>query len=337
MSLKISIVLPCYNVDRYVADCLNSIFSQDFPEDEYEVICVNDCSTDNTRHILAEFEKYHENLRVINHPVNKTLGGARNSGLKAAKGDFLWFVDPDDLIADHSLRELLSIVEQRAADVVMFNHCVVKCDKTFLKDRRLFPDSDIMSGQEYVVKYTPNNISAHTIVWCCLYKTSFLRENGCEFPIMRKGADDSFQWKVMLLAKKVLSIDRVFYIYRANPDSVSQKTHLAEVVFSDRVLNAYQIYLLLHDCKLQIRKEIGDDLIRTMQWSVNSVISMLERLSYDEQKKYYQQIVNHKKKVKVLKPYMNRRNRSLYSILGGQWIWQKRLGLLLWLERRRKA
>ncbi|MBO7416348.1 MAG: glycosyltransferase [Bacteroidaceae bacterium] len=335
MSLKLSFILPCYNVEPYISDCLNSIYTQDISEDEFEVICVNDRSTDNTGHILNKYMSVHENMSVINHSVNQTLGGARNSGLKAARGLFLWFVDPDDYIPCNCLKELIGLAEGRDADILMFNHRVVNSGKEFVKDSLMFSDSDVTSGQEYILKYTPNNISAHTIVWCCLYKTSFLHDNGFMFPAMRKGADDSFQWRAMLYAERVFSTEKVYYVYRVNPDSVSNKTYLADVVFSDRILNAHQINMLLHDDGLKIRKEIGDDLMKTMRWLVNSTMEMVANMSAAEQSKYYREIDRNREIVKSLMPYMSRKSRCLYSLSGGHLVWKTKLNTLLWLERRK--
>lgn len=337
MPLRLSIILPCYNVERYVSDCLDSIYNQDLPGDEFEVICVNDCSTDNTSKVLSEYVKEHSNLTIITHLENQTLGGARNSGLKAARGSYIWFVDPDDFILANCLGELLSIAEHKETEILLFNHCVVNCEKSFIKNRIMFLDSDAMSGQEYVIRYTPNNIAAHTIVWCCLYKTSFLHKNNCKFPIMKKGADDSFQWRAMLLAKRVASVEKVYYYYRVNQNSVSHKTQLAEVLFSDRVLNAYQIHLLLNNNDLRIMEVIRKDLLKILDWSINSTISVAGRLSSLEQDRFYQEIVKHKNEVRMLSPYMNRKNRCLFSLLGGQLIWKRKLFILLWLEKRRKG
>ena len=330
--MKVSFILPCYNVERYVSDCLDSIYAQDIPEDEYEVICVNDCSTDNTGDILNDYKSVHKNLTVINHSVNQTVGGARNSGLKAAQGHFLWFVDPDDFIPDNCLKELVDVAERRDVDILLFNYRVVNSEKVLKRECMNFPDSDVMSGQEYILKYTPNKISAITIVWRCLYKTSFLQNNGCKFPIMRKGQDDSFQWRAMLWAERVSSTDKAYYVYRENPDSVSNKMYIADVVFSDRMLNAHQINMLLHDDSLQIRKEIADDLIRTLRWAVNSTIELVAKMSASEQCKYYQKTAENREIVKSLMPYMSHKPRFMYSLSGGQLIWRAKLKTLSWLN-----
>ena len=86
METKFSFILPCYNIGRYVAGCLDSLYSQDIPETAYEVICVNDCSTDNTREVILSYSAKHPNLTLIDHTENLTAGGARNTGIQASKG-----------------------------------------------------------------------------------------------------------------------------------------------------------------------------------------------------------------------------------------------------------
>ena len=82
--LKLSFVLPCYNVERYISECLDSLYQQNISVDEYEVICVNDCSTDSTEQIIKEYQVKYPTIRLINHLINKTVGGSRNTGLKNA-------------------------------------------------------------------------------------------------------------------------------------------------------------------------------------------------------------------------------------------------------------
>ena len=174
--LNLSIILPCYNVDRYIADCLDSIYAQDLPEDEFEVICVNDCSTDGTRKIISDCAALHPNLTLIDHTENLTAGGARNTGIKAAKGEYIWFVDPDDKISPNSSGTVYKIAKGKDIDVLMFNYDIIDEANHFLEKKNVFTDSDVFGGQEYVVKYFPNHFSRLCVVWCCLFRTVFLKE-----------------------------------------------------------------------------------------------------------------------------------------------------------------
>ena len=85
--LKLSFILPCYNVAPYIGRCIESIEHQDIPQSEYEVICVDDCSTDDTVQKIKEYQAKYPNIQLICHTENKTAGGARNTGMDAAKGE----------------------------------------------------------------------------------------------------------------------------------------------------------------------------------------------------------------------------------------------------------
>ena len=87
----LSIVLPCYRVEKQINRCITSLYNQDISEFEYELIVVNDCSPDKTMEIVDGFKIQHKNIISINHEINKGLGAARNTGLKNAQGKYVWF------------------------------------------------------------------------------------------------------------------------------------------------------------------------------------------------------------------------------------------------------
>ena len=120
MSILISYILPCYNVAPYVARCLESIERQDIPQDEFEVICVDDCSTDQTVETIRFYQQIYSNIFLFCHTENRTAGGARNTGIKHAKGEYLWFVDPDDAITADVVGELYSIIYTHNLDALLF-------------------------------------------------------------------------------------------------------------------------------------------------------------------------------------------------------------------------
>lgn len=99
-----SIIIPVYNCEKYIKETLDSIFEQDF--NDYEVICIDDCSTDGSYDLLLAAQKKYENLKVIKNNVNMHQGAARNRGIEASKGKYLWFVDSDDLLEKNVLKNL---------------------------------------------------------------------------------------------------------------------------------------------------------------------------------------------------------------------------------------
>ena len=106
----LSIVVPVYNAELYLEECLHSLFTQDLPQTDYEVICVDDGSTDKSGFILRSFSEKHQNLTIITQE-NSGVATARNTGLSAARGDYIWFVDADDVIQTNILRKLRGILE----------------------------------------------------------------------------------------------------------------------------------------------------------------------------------------------------------------------------------
>lgn len=118
--MLLSIIIPVYNVERYIRDTLGSIFSQGFSEDEFEVVCVNDGTPDNSMLIVNEFAVNHANLRIINQE-NQGLSCARNAGLDVARGDYVWFVDSDDTVTPGSLDMVRDAVSGGQADVIGFD------------------------------------------------------------------------------------------------------------------------------------------------------------------------------------------------------------------------
>ena len=106
---RLSIIIPFYNVEQYITQCLDSVYAQDIPEEEYEVICVDDCSPDNSIAIVEEYAKQHSNLIIVRNKYNRKLGGARNAGMEVATGQYVWYVDSDDYISENCLAYLLNI------------------------------------------------------------------------------------------------------------------------------------------------------------------------------------------------------------------------------------
>lgn len=334
--VKISFILPCYNVMRYIADCLNSVYSQDFPEDDFEVICVNDCSTDGTREIIVQYAEQHSNLTLIDHKENMTAGGARNTGIKVAQGEYIWFVDPDDMIKSEKVRRLYEVAHQECLDILMFNFDAVYENGEFMVSERLFKDSEVMDGQDFTLTYFPKKFSKLCIIWRCLFRTSFIKKNNMSFPRMKQAEDVVFLWKATLMALRMQSLDELAYIYRVNPYSVGAKGMNANVMFSDRILRAFQIYKMLEDKNLVIKEPLVQDMKTALTWCANSNLILLRKMQIDERKRYYYEIVENKEAVDCLKAYMNRKQKRIFEIRGGKRLWLFKIRCMCWLENVRR-
>ena len=108
--LRLSFIVPFYNVEPYIEECIRSLYNQDIPWAEYEVICVDDCSPDGSRAIVERLQKAYPTLRLLKTPENLRQGGARNMGLDVAQGKYIWFVDSDDYIMPNCLKYMLNLI-----------------------------------------------------------------------------------------------------------------------------------------------------------------------------------------------------------------------------------
>ena len=117
---KISIIVPVYNVEKFLAECLDSILSQSFGD--FEVLLVNDASEDGSREICERYAKQDARIRILENEKNLGLSLTRNHGLREAKGDYITFVDSDDLIDSNYLMKLFYVAEQEHAEVVSMGY-----------------------------------------------------------------------------------------------------------------------------------------------------------------------------------------------------------------------
>ena len=178
--LRLSIVVNMYNTARYMPKCMDSLLNQDIPLDEYEIILVDDGSPDNSLAMARDYASQYPNIVVCSHD-NKGLAGARNTGLDAARGEYLCFVDPDDYVEKNSYAALLEIMDKEELDVLRFNYSKVDEQYEIIPDyesEAMFDySSQIMTGNEFVA----NRLGMACYVWPYIYRLDFVRNTGIRF------------------------------------------------------------------------------------------------------------------------------------------------------------
>lgn len=222
MSLRLSIIVPFYNVEQYIAECLDSLYRQDLPENEFEVICVDDCSPDNTIDIVSSYAKKHDNLKIVKNKLNRKLGGARNAGMEVASGNYVLFVDSDDFIEDNILKTLCTIAENDNLDVLHFNYDTYPIINNSM---RRVESLDVMTGPELF--FDERFIWYHDLVtaWRKIYKRSFLIDNKITFAEQIMFEDVDYALRVFAKAKRVRHIGLIGYKYRFNENSITRIKH----------------------------------------------------------------------------------------------------------------
>ncbi len=217
--IRLSIIIPFYNVEQYIAQCLDSVYNQDISEEEYEVICVNDCSPDKSIEIVEQYAKKHSNLIIVRNAQNRKLGGARNAGMEIARGKYVWFVDSDDLIEHNSIKNLLEIADADNLDMLHFNYA---CFPNINIPKHHSTDTEVMSGTNMF--FDNRFIWYHDLVtaWRKLYRRQFLLDNHIRFAEHIMYEDNDYAILVFAYAERVKHVITKAYYYRSNPESITR-------------------------------------------------------------------------------------------------------------------
>lgn len=284
---KLSIIIPFYNVEQYIAQCLDSVYRQDIPEEEYEVICVNDASPDHSRDIVVDYQKRHKNLILIEHEHNKKLGAARNTGRSIARGKYIWNVDSDDYIEKNCLAAILEKCEKENLDILMFNLASNTEDTIQKAD---FPFVTNGTYQDGLTTLNQNiaEIGRFCPVWRYVYSKDFLDKHGIYSPEINMGEDVPYAFKALILAKRVLMVNELYYYYRINPASLTGVKTLKPIVLYEKCFLAAR---LVHDVMRYVPKR-NDVLMRVFKNMIRSIIYMyptyLAKMSQNDKEQFSQ-------------------------------------------------
>lgn len=311
--ILLTFVVPCYNVEKYIQRCLDSIFACGLQERRFEVLCVNDCSPDNTIDVLKSNQKSHSNLRIINHETNKGLGGGRNTGIREAQGKYLWFIDSDDEIVPSGFVDALGKAEVEDLDVLCFNYCRIDEEGKELSRHGFFGETSVSNGCSFVNKVFGDSIVYHMgYVVRFLYQTNYLRSHQLFFPEQVHWEDTVFMPKSILLADRIASVPQVFYAYRVNPDSISGvfgKAYPAKSIYDYSFCAGGDLLHFAEGVKdTSLRNAFKNTAI---QKYINGFALHLLRTSKKERNCFFGLIKKREEEVNSLKQYMNLLNRVM--------------------------
>lgn len=210
---KISIIIPVYNVEKYVGKCLSSLISQTFTD--FEIIAVNDGSKDDSLSILLHFQEKYDNITVLNQK-NCGMSPARNAGLEIARGEYICFVDSDDYVAPTYLEELYNACVETESDIACCYYYFHFVENDFLFEypfrcRGVFDRSEAMNK-------LLRDVQIQSLMWNKIYKHSLFTDYDIKFPTMCF-EDMAIANKIFAHANRVAVIDRPLYYYNQHPAS----------------------------------------------------------------------------------------------------------------------
>lgn len=219
--ILVSIIIPVYNVEKYLEDCLESAVKQTF--NSIEIIAVNDGSTDSSLKILERYAQQYDNIRIINQQ-NMGQSGARNTGLKSAKGKYVYFLDSDDYIDLNMIEECFELAEKQSLDIINFD-AQVFYEKGFESDfkpnynRSNVLKSDIYTGEKFY-QYIISKNAYRSPVWLSFYRREFLQKSNLTFYEGITHEDELFSVKSFLLANRVIYHPRAYFHRRLRKGSI---------------------------------------------------------------------------------------------------------------------
>lgn len=300
----LSIIIPVYNMSMFLPECLDSLLNQNIPINDYEIICVNDGSTDNSDQIIQKYCSLYSNILHINKP-NGGVSSARNLGIETAVGDWIWFVDADDFVQTNVLSEFRGLASPEVDRILFPQYCFN--DKLTASEL-----SKKESGQ-----ITSNNPGRG--ITCSLYRRSIITEYQILFDVdIKYGEDIVWVCQFRGYMHGEVSYEKVCYFYRRHPESAMHQTTLEA---SQNKIKSYikagtSLYGI-YKSQLYKKTDTADDVMFFLR------LTMLEiaKQPYKEERKRYIKEVSNKglfpfkplKEARLKKAYVTNRT----DILGG--------------------
>ncbi|MDD2798985.1 MAG: glycosyltransferase [Bacteroidales bacterium] len=234
--LRLSVIIPMYNVAPYVEKCIRSLENQDIPHSEYEVICVNDGSPDNCKEIVGSLQNEFSNITLIDQK-NQGVSMARNNAIDIAKGEYILFIDPDDYVDENSFKRILTKAEKFVTDVSFLGYTFLNSDGTVKKFVFNEENSkDIYTGIEAYSLARGDGMTDPDRLWAVLIRRDLLDRNGLRFladvPYLEDG---ELIARIMCVAELCIFDGNSFYQRTTRKGSATN----SKLLYSKKAINGF--------------------------------------------------------------------------------------------------
>ncbi len=207
INIKISVIMPAFNAEQYIVESLESAINQSMNSSEYEIIVVNDGSTDGTQSILDDYSKTHENI-IVMQKENGGPSSARNLALDLARGETIFFLDADDILEQSALEQLYDTMMEKQADLVIARYDIFDEHKKTEVHR-----IDELVQREKIDKFDPDIISTF-VLWNKLFRKSIIRDHHIQFAPISYSEDGVFLYDYLYWCESITGLDRLIIHYR---------------------------------------------------------------------------------------------------------------------------
>ncbi|CCV64692.1 predicted glycosyltransferase [Alteracholeplasma palmae J233] len=224
---KISIVIPVYNVEKYIYKCLNSVVQQTYSN--LEIIIVNDGTKDDSMTVVEKFSKTDSRIKILNQE-NNGLSAARNKGLELATGEYVYFLDSDDYLEKEAISKMVFKMDEYGSQIVMFNSYI---DYESYKEKYIeFNKIITLSGEDFLQTVIRKRIYKPT-VWSYFYETAYLKTNEYQFQNGLIHEDEEWSIKVILGANKVTFFPEILHNYLKRMNSITSNKKRSKKSITD--------------------------------------------------------------------------------------------------------
>ena len=221
---KISFIIPVYNGQSTIIPCVESIRAQ-IQDDNYEILIVDDCSTDHTREVVSEYANVHPLVKLICQPQNHRQGAARNRGLREAKGDYITYIDADDFVLD-GFAKAWAVAKETKADMIYGYMEIERPEGLFIHQLESAPEH-VMSGKEFADMYCDDGVFYYPPSF--IYKRSFMNRINTPFVEERQHEDRDWLASVLVQADSVAVCPYTTYRYTMNPNSTCRMARYSTI------------------------------------------------------------------------------------------------------------
>ncbi len=249
----LSFIVPTYNVDEFLAECLESLIKQDLSYDLYEIIVINDGSTDQSLNVAERYAKQNSNIKIVSQ-TNKGLSMTRNRGIEEASGKYIWFIDSDDYITENCLQKIIGKIEQNDfPDMVAVSR--LKFLSNQKREKYIENSPDGISGKEFLYKRI-----YQATAQCYLFKKEFLTNHNLLFKSGIYHEDAEFTQRALFYANKIVFVSDIIYFHRHREKSITTLVNYKRC--DDLIIVADSLNSFKHqNCKSDKDKDIFDLII----------------------------------------------------------------------------
>lgn len=280
--MKLSIIVPVYNVEAFLNKCVDSLLDQDLSREDYEIVLVNDGSTDSSGALCDTLAAEHGNIRVI-HQRNRGLSGARNAGIPGASGTYVMFVDSDDFLCPNVLGTLVGLMESKELDILRFNYQNVNMDgAVFEPNKYVKPyveySGEVCDGETFLNE----RLGFACYAWQFMVKSSIIRKEGNAFKEGVYFEDVEWTPRILLQARRAASTDTIVYNYLFRNGSIARNAD------HEKKRKAIRDKMTILEAFAALKPRVKDDRwFRGMSAQIAlSVLDSVGRFFYPERKEY---------------------------------------------------